>query len=78
LVAMGSLRCMCPCHPAMVCSFVTHYGGWVVPDPLLDTLQRYVYVCTAVTNETLAYDCRSSGKKVAVSINTGPAHLGIF
>jgi hypothetical protein len=60
----------------MVCSFVTHYGGWVVPDPLLDTLQRYVYVCTAVTNETLAYDCRSSGKKVAVSIVGDPTMVG--
>jgi hypothetical protein len=56
--------------------FVVPYGGWVVPDNLLDRLQREVYICTAVTVDALAYECPVSKKQIKVAIIGDPTHTG--
>jgi hypothetical protein len=61
---------------AVLCSFVTSYGGWVVPDDLIDSLQRVVHVCTAVTVDALNYRCSVSGKLNKVSIIGDPTFVG--
>lgn len=53
------------CH--CVClSFVTYYGGWVVPDRLLDRLITRVYMCTAVTVDALTYEHNMTSHSVAI------------
>lgn len=62
--------------PLCACRFVTHYGGWLVPDTLLDTLQHRVYVCTAVRVDALAYHDAKRNKRVAVSVVGDPESTG--
>lgn len=54
---------------------MTHYGGWLVPDTLLDTLQHRVYICTAVCVGALAYTGKN-GNRVAVSVVGNPECTG--